>query len=321
MLLAATCTAAGAQTKKLVLRDFTFYPLSNLQSEDNPLELPYQSVSPAITLHIDEETEIKTVQEFLEEFGTPLKKSPRPETVNGLRIGWMVEKNSEPVKNRMLSAVISHEASGKMLYVIFEYAASNLSAEKNALAMLRSFRLNPAAVPAQTAPPVKPPITVPVTSPGKSDNASSLVVPEQIVADHNVYRRELGVPDLKWSPVLAEYAQAWANELALKRNCVMQHRPHDTKSPWNLVYGENIFSGSGGYTFRDAVKAWGDEKKMFNTRTKQCNGGWAPCGHYTQIIWRQTTEVGCAVARCPNGTLIMVCNYNPAGNIMGRPPY
>ena len=47
---------------------------------------------------------------------------------------------------------------------------------------------------------------------------------------------------------------------------------------------------------------------------------WAPAGHYTQMVWRETTRLGCGQAIC-NGTLIVACNYSPAGNVLGRKPY
>jgi hypothetical protein len=44
------------------------------------------------------------------------------------------------------------------------------------------------------------------------------------------------------------------------------------------------------------------------------------CGHYTQIVWRNTKSVGCAVAR-GKGVEVWVCNYDPPGNYAGQRPY
>jgi len=44
------------------------------------------------------------------------------------------------------------------------------------------------------------------------------------------------------------------------------------------------------------------------------------CGHYTQIVWRDTKQVGCGVAR-DNRREIWVCNYDPPGNWVGHRPY
>ncbi len=44
-------------------------------------------------------------------------------------------------------------------------------------------------------------------------------------------------------------------------------------------------------------------------------------GHYTQIVWSQTTTIGCALAQTAGGTYILVCLYSPAGNSIGQKPY
>jgi pathogenesis-related protein 1 len=316
LLVSTGLMKAGAQTKKIVLKDFTFYPLVSQQSKDNPLVLPYESKSTSITVQVDATEDYETVQDFLDYYESPLKKSRRVETVNGLQSGWIIEESEDDPKTWVLAGMVKHNPTGDRLFIVMLYPAKNVVAEKNALTMFRSFRHNPVVV---TTQPVV--TTRPGTNPANTNPANSEVNTQQILAAHNVYRSELGIPPLTWSASLASYAQAWANELANNRNCQMAHRPHDDKSPWNLIYGENIFSGSAGYTFPDAVKAWGDEKKLFDHKTKKCTGEWWACGHYTQVIWKNTTQVGCAIAKCANGSVIIVCNYNPAGNYSGQPPY
>lgn len=40
-------------------------------------------------------------------------------------------------------------------------------------------------------------------------------------------------------------------------------------------------------------------------------------GHFTQVVWRDSTELGVGMARNRNGEVYVVCNYNPAGNFLG----
>lgn len=130
---------------------------------------------------------------------------------------------------------------------------------------------------------------------------------------HNKWRAELGLPPLKWSNKIAAVAQKWANVLK-NRGCKMEHS--------STKYGENIYWSMGAKrTPQEAVDAWGSEKQYFNFETLTCNEHWSKCGHYTQLIWENTTSVGCAMAYCKDGAEIWVCNYDPPGNYTGQKPY
>lgn len=137
-----------------------------------------------------------------------------------------------------------------------------------------------------------------------------------MLARHNEWRAKVGVPPLQWSNELAQVAQEWALELA-RRGCEMEHRPDGGK--WGTQYGENLYWSMG---IRNepgrVVDAWGDEVAFYDPKTGKCKGG--VCGHYTQVVWKNTTHVGCGMARCGNQE-IWVCNYNPAGNWVGEKPY
>ncbi len=136
----------------------------------------------------------------------------------------------------------------------------------------------------------------------------------EFVERHNFYRSEVGCPPLKWNKKLASYAQEWAIELA-KRNCKMQHRPH--KGSFAQRYGENLFWASYAPTPTRAVESWAEEKPDYDGgRFTQSN---FKAGHYTQMIWKNTENLGCAIVRCKNSSIV-VCNYDPAGNIIGRHP-
>src|SRR5262249_10858897 len=103
---------------------------------------------------------------------------------------------------------------------------------------------------------------------------------------HNVVRARVGVPPLTWSDRLAAIARDWAASLIAK------HRfGHNPKTP----HGENLFEIEGGTaTPTEVIGDWASESANFDPRSGRCRG---TCGHYTQIVWRNTTEVGCAVVR------------------------
>ncbi len=140
----------------------------------------------------------------------------------------------------------------------------------------------------------------------------SQVDKEAILAQHNYYRDQVGVPNLEWSDELAEYAQNWANKLA--RKCNMYHSSGE--------YGENIYWTSSTATEAEVVDYWASEEKYFNHRNRTYKkGSGLKSGHYSQVIWKETTHVGGAVADCKHGGQIWVCNYDPHGNVIGRKAY
>lgn len=130
-------------------------------------------------------------------------------------------------------------------------------------------------------------------------------------AAHNQYRGEVGVAALTWSPTIARYAQDWANQLAAN-GCQIAHRP-------NRPYGENLFWTTQSVTSQYVVDFWAAERANYDIETNSCSSG-NVCGHYTQIVWAATTQIGCGMATC--GTKqIWVCNYDPPGNVLGQKPY
>jgi pathogenesis-related protein 1 len=153
-----------------------------------------------------------------------------------------------------------------------------------------------------------------------------------ITAAHNAVRSELGLPNLTWSSDLAVVAQDWADTLASDCGAFMHRQPN--------MYGENLaaqFSTglNNPMTAEEAVDGWAAEVDCWTfgaiQRGEACEAACTQrlnasgCGHYTQIVWRSTREVGCGYARCnqSGGALmqIWVCNYDPPGNVIGREPY
>jgi len=140
---------------------------------------------------------------------------------------------------------------------------------------------------------------------------------QQLVGFHNKVRADVGAGPLAWSKELAVYAQEWANHLA-STSCSLQHRPPQGK--WKRVYGENLFMGTVGYFgVVDAVKSWENGKQYYRGQTLN-QSNWYDSGHYTQMVWRESQQIGCAKAEC-SGNVIIVCNYDPPGNVLGQKPY
>ena len=107
----------------------------------------------------------------------------------------------------------------------------------------------------------------------------------QAVLDaHNAYRAKHCVPALTWSTELAASAQQWANRCQFD---------HDDQSP----HGENLFWGAvGAFSPRSAVTAWYEEIGEHDFSKPELDD---QAGHFTQVVWRSTKQLGCAHRRVP----------------------
>ncbi|CDS03903.1 hypothetical protein LRAMOSA06858 [Lichtheimia ramosa] len=114
---------------------------------------------------------------------------------------------------------------------------------------------------------------------------------------HNKYRAKHSAPALKWNKDLEKFAQSWANR------CVFEHS-HAQGQGENLAMGMKDFAG--------AIGAWYNEEKLYDYNNPGFSGA---TGHFTQVVWKSTTEVGCGVKSCPNGKMY-VCSYKPPGNVV-----
>jgi pathogenesis-related protein 1 len=144
---------------------------------------------------------------------------------------------------------------------------------------------------------------------GEGRAASPTALARDMLAVHNAVRARVGMAPLRWSDRLAAHAQEWANILLARRE--FGHRPHST-------YGQNLFEIEGANaSSAEVVNAWASESRNYDHRSNRCRG---VCGHYTQIVWGDTKEVGCGVAR-GGGREVWVCDYDPPGNWAGQRPY
>ncbi len=162
---------------------------------------------------------------------------------------------------------------------------------------------------------------------------------------HNQAREEVGIDksrELFWSDKIVQDAQKYADILA--QSGTLEHDPKNHKAQneggyENGPYGENLYAywSSNNHipSYVDAAKSWIDEKEDYHYSKidragSDCNTG-KKCGHYTQIVWRDTTRIGCARSRYKETQIsddglemtgyVIVCKYKIPGNIIGEYPY
>ncbi|XP_057184904.1 uncharacterized protein glipr2 isoform X2 [Triplophysa rosa] len=122
---------------------------------------------------------------------------------------------------------------------------------------------------------------------------------------HNSYRKQHGAPPLTVNRNLCRSAQAWAEHLLSIRTL-----KHSTKD-----YGENLYyawsSANTKLTGHEAVESWYKEIKDYNFSRPVFS---SQTGHFTQVVWKDTKELGVGLATDGNTTFV-VGQYLPAGNI------
>ncbi|MBO9576544.1 MAG: SCP-like extracellular [Sphingobium sp.] len=139
---------------------------------------------------------------------------------------------------------------------------------------------------------------------------------DRILAAQNRERASLDIAPLNWDADLAADAQSWADHLA--RTGEFRHAEGYIRQG----AGENLWAGTrGAYAAEEMVGAWMREKRHFTPGPFPTDeNDIAAVGHYTQIVWRKSHAVGCALAR--GRTLdVLVCRYRNAGNVQGERPY
>lgn len=141
---------------------------------------------------------------------------------------------------------------------------------------------------------------------------------DRLLAAHNAERAAVGVPPLKWNDELAADARQWAKELAASGR--FEHSADDPNKP---VEGENLWAGTPrAFSPEDMVGLWAAERKDYRPGVFPNNsrsGNVEDVGHYTQLIWRSSGEVGCASA-VGSREEVLVCRYSDAGNVYGERP-
>jgi uncharacterized protein YkwD len=141
-----------------------------------------------------------------------------------------------------------------------------------------------------------------------------------MTAQHNAARANVSpvpatpLPAMSWDATVAAAAQAWADQ------CMFSHNAGN--------YGQNLYASTGGSppSPKTVVDNWVSEVSDYNYAANTCSG---VCGHYTQVVWRSSTLLGCGIKTCTTNSpfsgsgawYIVVCNYSPAGNFNNQKPY
>lgn len=171
------------------------------------------------------------------------------------------------------------------------------------------FSLN---IASQTSVAPAPDLVVPSPIGQRSGSETTLTLAEieGLLTAHNRWRARYDVAPLDWSDQLARFAQEWADRLAAQ-GMKMQHRSPNR-------YGENLYWAMGKHSDpAEVVNAWGKEVELYDPKL---NNWWPKAGHWSQVVWHNTTRFGAGVVRL-GGQEVWVCNYDPRGNWSGERPF
>lgn len=153
-----------------------------------------------------------------------------------------------------------------------------------------------------------------------------------MLAAQNQWRSEVAVAELRWSETLQQRAEKWASELKRGNDCRMKHSGPAENLYWaGALKTANAKDGNGNWIWQNSLQTiteadvandWASEKQWYDYASNTCGAPTGKsCGHYTQMVWRDSQEVGCARAVCDDFSQVWVCNYEPAGNVQGQKPY
>lgn len=147
---------------------------------------------------------------------------------------------------------------------------------------------------------------------GSGSGSGSLTTDEQNALDaHNSARSDVGTAALTWDSGLAAEAQTWAETIAAQGS--LEHSSTSDE-------GENLYMGYDSTPYTSAVAAWVDEKSSYSGEAITSTN-YMTFGHYTQVVWKDTTAVGMGSATGSDGATYVVARYAPAGNYVGETAY
>lgn len=160
-------------------------------------------------------------------------------------------------------------------------------------------------------------LLAPARSLGSSWSGEEAVA-ARMLALHNAARAEVGAPPLQWDPELAVAAASYGPALSALPPGVLVHSPRDTRPGQR----ENLAMAWTETTSpEELIGLWVREKQDFFPGVFPAvsrTGKWEEVAHYTQMVWKSTTHVGCALYPAPNRWTYLICRYSPPGNLDGK---
>jgi hypothetical protein len=133
---------------------------------------------------------------------------------------------------------------------------------------------------------------------------------------HRAARAAVGVAPLIWDDGLAAHARAYADTLARERRFAHADQPMGPARE-----GENLWTGTrDAYRYEEMLGHWLAERGDFINGPVPAisrTGDWRRAGHYSQIVWRVSTRIGCALSSNRTDDYL-VCRYALAGNVVGE---
>ena len=146
------------------------------------------------------------------------------------------------------------------------------------------------------------PVTItnkPSSTPPSPQYTDSSAFQSAVLNSTNTYRSQHNASDLTWNDTLASYAKSHASA------CQFAHS--------HGFYGENLAQGYPDIT--SSIDGWGDERKEYDFEAGQFGES---TGHFTQLVWKNTTSTGCGTKNCGDSGWLLFCEYSPAGNVIGQ---
>ncbi|KAL4337025.1 Pathogenesis-related protein [Arachis hypogaea] len=141
--------------------------------------------------------------------------------------------------------------------------------------------------------------------------------PKDYLKIHNDERVEVGVKSLKWDPKLASLARKFVKKHIFDcKKGFYDTTFTDKKHGRSSAYHQGSLSGV------DAVNAWLMQKTNYDYKSNTCIDGTFNCIYYAQIIWDETTFLGCAKVKCRNyGGTLVTCFYDSPCHLLDQSPF